>query len=132
MRSRSYRFQRIGKLAAVRIPSAELIRLDRESKGNIESVLAPMRKALKREGFDDVFIVPAQTTIVELREAGSVEKREGEVAKELVDLVTLSSKLLTALEGGAPNKHLAMLAYKLKRTLAAIVVHKLVGDDADG
>jgi hypothetical protein len=91
-----------------------------------------MRKALKREGFDDVFIVPAQTTIVELREAGSVEKREGEVAKELVDLVTLSSKLLTALEGGAPNKHLAMLAYKLKRTLAAIVVHKLVGDDADG
>lgn len=93
---RRYRAQVQGKLAAISIPTPELRRLWHETKGNPEALLQPIREALQSSGYTDVFLLPAQTQLVQLEpkcEVGSKVPTEEEIsahyAQELVTLVRL-------------------------------------------
>lgn len=61
---RIVRFQAIGKIAAMAIPTAEMHRLWVECDGNLDKGLAPIREALRAEGFTSLFVLPAQTMLV--------------------------------------------------------------------
>jgi hypothetical protein len=93
--TRRYYFQAIGKLAALSIPTAELMRMRNECAGDFEKVLGPMRKALLANGYTDIFILPAQTTLVELIPQPDADKGEPQQYEDQRE--ELHRKRLTAL-----------------------------------
>lgn len=101
---RRYRAQVAGKLAAIAIPTAEMRRLWVECNGNMEVVLGPIRQALNDAGYSDLFILPAQTTLVELSPVESADEtpdRTDDIADrrttQLEALLSASKGLLKAL-----------------------------------
>lgn len=59
-------YQEIGRLAALVVPDAVMLRLVRETGGNLAGVLSPLEQALKGQGFTQFMVVPADVRAVEL------------------------------------------------------------------
>lgn len=86
-------FQAIGRMAAVVVPQAEMLRLLGETGGNTSAILTPMKEALEARGYDTLMVVPAQTQVVELVREGEASLDEP-VHEEAARLQRESARLL--------------------------------------
>ena len=125
---RAYRAQCVGKLAAIAVPTAEMMRLWNECNGNLETVLGPMRSALNDAGYSDLFILPAQTAIVELQEIDgnaperSFEKILDHRTEQLTQMVAASKALLSKLPGVLDTRDLSTSVHTLSSLITQIEV----------
>lgn len=66
-------YQEIGRLAALVIPDAVMLRMVRETNGNVAAVLGPIEGALRPHGYTHFMVVPADVRAVEMVPVGAVE-----------------------------------------------------------